>query len=550
LVSDAKHYEKYSEKAATLFTRAESAVKQATTNNTKKQALYKSLEIDIERLLNEQHKYRLLFDQSTEQIGKIEDNLAEVAKHVDNAEALETINSKIENLESKIRETESRIKEDFTTYMFDENWILLNFESIHHQFIQKIARLSSDKRTEQSEFDRQIGIKEGEAKARAEILNGLIPLPIGTPSKAHMEEMINEQFCKVCNRPAEEGSEAYEFMKKRLEEYLMSQTPEPQKSETSSRLFLTDNIENLVNLSRKFESNLSTLRGIESNIKDNFDFNEQRRLTLRELRESLEVSKKERADIVGSSTKGADKLADVFKNYNAWTADHKEYSRDSLRFESELKKIESELVSKRKEKDTIDIESANSFLLKARDIIRDIELIINDTKQQKFDEFINLLENKSNHYFTEINKGAFTGSITFMKAIKANRTSVKIELLQNGNRFRPNQALETSMHISVLFAISQLTQESRGNVYPLIFDAPTSSFGESKTGEFLNVISGTNNQIIILSYDFIGKDTSTDRLYIKPDFEKVKRDKAFWIRLERPFHKENLDTINTEVITL
>ncbi len=550
LFSDAKHFEKYSEKSAGFRERSVKAVEQATRNNTKKQALYKSLALEIEKLQNEQQKFQTLINQIEEQKNKTQDNLADVSKHVENASALETINSKIYNTENKIREVESRIKEDFTTSLFDENWILLKFEKIHHQFVEKVARLSVEKRKQQSEFDKQLGIKQGEAKAKAEILNQIIPLPIGTPSRAHMEEMLNDQFCKVCNRPAEKGSDAYEFMQQRLEDYLKSQNPISEEIEQEATLFNFDNVESLVTLSRKMEGSLADLRSINSDIKDCFSFNEKRRIELRDLKEILEDAKKDRERIIGNSTSGADKLTTILKNFNVWQDDLTEYNKNLVYYQSELSRIRTELESKTKEKNAIDIESADSFLVKTRAIFEDIEMVFNDTKQKKFDEFIDLLEAKSNEYFNEINKGAFTGSICFLKSEIGNRTSVKIELQQNGNRFRPNQALETSMHISVLFAISQLTQEKRQEGFPLIFDAPTSSFGETKRGEFLNIISSTSNQIIILSKDFIINDGTSNQLMIKPEFSMIKRDKAFWIRLERPFDKEVLSTINTEVIAL
>jgi DNA sulfur modification protein DndD len=85
----------------------------------------------------------------------------------------------------------------------------------------------------------------------------------------------------------------------------------------------------------------------------------------------------------------------------------------------------------------------------------------------------------------------------------------------------------------------------------MIFDAPTSSFGETKTGDFLNLINETSNQKIILLKDFIGSiknsDGSLKDLFIKQEFNSVKRKKAFWVKLERPFDKKDLSTINTEV---
>ena len=61
------------------------------------------------------------------------------------------------------------------------------------------------------------------------------------------------------------------------------------------------------------------------------------------------------------------------------------------------------------------------------------------------------------------------------------------------------------MYISVLFAISDFTQQKRSEDYPLIFDAATSSFGDSKEQSFYNVIDKLNKQCIIATKDFIEK---------------------------------------------
>jgi DNA sulfur modification protein DndD len=106
------------------------------------------------------------------------------------------------------------------------------------------------------------------------------------------------------------------------------------------------------------------------------------------------------------------------------------------------------------------------------------------------------------------------------------------------------------MHISILFAISELALEIKEENFPMIFDAPTSSFGENKTGRFLNLIYETENQKILLIKDFLYTDKSTKTLSLKKEFENVKRDKAFWVRLERPFDPNNLKTINSQVIVL
>ena len=190
-------------------------------------------------------------------------------------------------------------------------------------------------------------------------------------------------------------------------------------------------------------------------------------------------------------------------------------------------------------------------MINTRNILRDIDKIFKDTKNRKFDEFIGLLSKKSNEIFSKINVDAFTGIIDFRIIKKDSKNRVKIFLIEDDGNiiYKPNNSLEVSMNISILLAISELAKEIKEEAYPLIFDAPTSSFGDSKMTEFLNLIYNTGNQIIILIYNYIAKD-EYDNLYIKKDFENVRRNKAFWVKLERPFVKGSLKTINTEITQL
>lgn len=554
LFSDAKHYEKYSEKGSFLRDKAEKAVEESTKSDKNKEAAYKKLEWDIKQLEEEKYKLSVHLNSTEEEIRKIEGNLQAAGIFVKNATALDTINTRIKNLDERISDMYRKIDENYTTLLFDESWIAVNFEPIHHEFAEKVSKLSIERRKLQSEFDKQKGIEEGERKAKAELLNNAVPLPDGIPSKAIMEEMLRDHICKVCNTEAPEGSKPYNFMMKRLKAYLKSQAHEVEKEQATMNedsLFKKDYTNRLVNLSVSHEDNLKTLRGVRTRIKDLFEFNADRKKDIEELNKQMEKEKAERDKILGNSNIAEEKLVDVLKNYNAWQDDLKQRNRENIDYNARLKIVSTELKTKRDEKDGIDLKSANLFLIKTRAILRDIETIFKDTKEMKFDEFIAKLENKSNSFFSKINVESFTGTIVFTKRIKANKSYVEIELQEDGRTFyKPNQSLLTSMHISILFAISELASEIKEENFPMIFDAPTSSFGENKTAEFLNLIYETENQKILLIKDFLSTDKETKALTIKKEFEQVKRNKAFWIKLERPFDKNNLKTLNTQVITL
>jgi DNA sulfur modification protein DndD len=551
LFSDAKHYEKYSEKGAFLREKAEKAVEDSTKADSKNKRLYEDLEADIARLQRERQGYQVHLNSTLDEIKKLEVNLQFAERYVDNADALDTINKRIKGIEEKISDATKKIDENYTTSLFDERWIAVNFEPIHKVFADKINQLSFEKRKQQTEFDKEQGIKEGERKALAKLLNNTIPLPANIPSKQIMQEMLNAEICKVCNREAKKGSEAYVFMKERLDAYEKTQEPNKNEARINEQLFKINYTDRLVNLNVSHEDNLKKLREVRTQIKDLFEFNNDRKKDIEILTEQLEKERSERERILGNSSIGEDKLNDVLKNYTGWQRDLKQKGKEQIDYESKLKDIESQLKNKNDEKDKIDLSSANSFLIKTRAILRDIETIFNDTKEKKFDEFIEKLETKSNNIFKDINIDAFTGTIVFNKKRRSNKTIVEIELQEAGRPFyKPNQSLLTSMHISILFAISELTTEIQEEKFPMIFDAPTSSFGENKTEQFLNLIYNTGNQKILLIKDFLYTDKNTKVLSIKDEFKNVKRNKAFWVKLERPFDPNNLKSINTQVITL
>lgn len=549
--SSAKHYEKYMEKGEFLRDKAEKAVDDSTKSNNKNQQEYNRLELEIQKLLKDKVRIETYLNTVEEQIEKTEGNIEDADKYVTNAEALETINQRIKKVEEQIATTIAKIDENYTTNLYDENWILVNFEGIHKEYSDKIKKLAKKKRELQSDFDKQIGIKEGKQQLKSELLNNSIPLPIGVPSKAHMEEMLSAELCKVCNRPAKKGSEPYIFMFEKLQAYLKSQEPAKAEKKEAKILFKNNYMDRLFNLSVSHEDNLASLRGVRENIKDLFEFNSDRKKDLEELEEKHANELAEREKIIGSSSIGGEKLVSVLKNYNAWQRDLKGYNKDLVEYKKQIRDIENDLKQKKAEKDAIDIKSANAFLIKTRDILRDVETIFKSTKESKFDEFIEMLQAKSNEIFERINVESFTGTIIFRKKTVGGKTTIVIELQEDGRTFhKPNQSLLTSMHISILFAISALATELREESYPMIFDAPTSSFGETKSAEFLNLIHETGHQKLLLIKDFLVLDGKTKKLSVKKEFSKVKRDKAFWIQLERPFDKKNLKTLNTQVITL
>lgn len=548
LFSDARSYDKYASKIEFLREEAEKEVNDNARTNTKKKTEFENLEKQI--TLAQQKK-----SQIEEQLDKLEQNtnttidlVKEAEKFVINATALENINKRIDILTDRKQKNDVKIEENYTTSLLDDFWILMHFEPIHNEFSKKIQEAEIAKRNIQQEFDISKGETKGRRLLQSKLMNNSSPLPIGVPNKAIMEEMLKDEICKVCNREAKVGTEAYQYMENNLKQFLTSLEPE-KNIEEDEVLFKKNYLRGLVNMSTNHDTSILRFRSVIPEIQEKFDFNKSREEDSMRFQEQIDEEKLERTKILGNSSLSEDRLLDVIKNYNQWQTDIINANRTKVTLEYQFKEASENLALKIEQRDKIGEQTANNFLIKKRDLLKDIERIFKETKERKFDEFLKKLEDKSNEILAKINVDAFVGKIIFIKKRSAsNHTGINVELVQSdGTPFiAPNQSLETSMHIAVLFAISDLAAGKKLEEYPLIFDAPTSSFGESKTSTFLNLLHNNTNQKILLLKDFIIKNED-NKLLIKKEFDSVKRNKAFWVRLDRPFDNGKLSTINTLV---
>ncbi len=169
-----------------------------------------------------------------------------------------------------------------------------------------------------------------------------------------------------------------------------------------------------------------------------------------------------------------------------------------------------------------------------------------NAKEQNINNFLQMLETVSNNYLQKLNKNDFYGIIRIRKTLN---NSARIELYSdNGTRIEnPNGALKTTMYMSVLFAISQITTLKREQDYPLIFDAPTSSFGGFKEDTFYNVIDTIDKQCVIVTKDLLNIDKATGQKML--DYDTIDKLSCSVYRIEKvePFDDKDLSTIQTIV---
>lgn len=444
---------------------------------------------------------------------------------------------------------------DYNHALLDKFWILAPFPKVLQEFKQKCSLFSREKRRQEREFDRQQAESIGKLKAVKEIqgtlINGSTELPWYLPDQETMEEMIHDHICKVCGRPAPEGSDAFEYMVHKLEDYKKHVEAKIQKElqekEISDKtLFKYNHIENLHNLSISLSgSNESEINSYVIQINERLELVSRLREELKKIESKLQDTLDEKSRLLIQAGNVSETVLE--KNFKDIKGLYEQKGRAEVRLtemKDELSLLEYQLSGFEKELDQLNPSSSQVKILK--DVHRALEEInkaFTNAKESNLRRFLHELEDKANEYLDILSANDFHGMVRLYKTADES-TEIKLISSNNTEITKPSGSQKTEMYISVLFAISDFTKEKRDEDYPLIFDAATSSFGDSKEEEFYNVIDGLDKQCIIVTKDFMTKGVVRSK-----DIDKLSCP-VYRIKKADGFDKNNMATIRTIITKL
>ena len=195
------------------------------------------------------------------------------------------------------------------------------------------------------------------------------------------------------------------------------------------------------------------------------------------------------------------------------------------------------------QKDLDELNPSSGLVKILRDVHRALDEISKafaNAKEANLRRFLHELEDKANEYLDVLSANDFHGVVRLRQTADES-TEIKLFSSNKTEIVKPSGSQKTEMYISVLFAISDFTKEKRDEDYPLIFDAATSSFGDSKEEEFYNVIDGLDKQCIIVTKDFMTKGIVRTK-----DIENLSCP-VYRIKKADGFDKNNMATIRTTV---
>lgn len=548
--SDIRKFDDLVDLTAAFESKSNAAYNKELTSDRKVAKQAKELGFRITTLLNEISQIKSEIRDKVKALEIFSKKLEDLEQNQEASERYQDIKKRLRSLEEKCNRLAATIQSvDYNHSLLDRMWILCAFMPILQEFKKKSSAFSKEKRKLEKEFDRERAKALGKLEAIKEIqgalVNGATELPWYLPNQETMEEMIHDHICKVCGRVAEEGSEAYQFMVNKLEEYKRHAEAkahaESQKKELEDQSpFSSSYIEALHNLSISLSGSREAEIGeIPTLIRDRQELVARLQSEVTELERKIQDLADDKARLLISQNASEQELDADFGNIKGLFEQKERAITRKADLEHSLNLKEAEYEELKKEQDALNPENSQAVILK--DVHRTFEAIAAaflSAKKENLSRFLSELEEKANQYLVKLSAEDFHGEIHLVQTAE-DSTEIKL-FSSNGTQItRPSGSQKTVMYISVLFAISDFTSEKREEDYPLIFDAATSSFGDSKEKDFYNIINQLHKQCIIVTKDFL------ERGVLQKDEINQLTCTVYRIKKAENFDSTNMATVRT-----
>ena len=548
--SNIREIDKYLELAEYFESESQSVVSKEVRNNKKTEQKAKELESDRQANNRELQRIKTEMKEAREEINSYSLRIEKLEQNQDKFDTYHELNERIENLKRKRVEMDRKAFCDYNVNLLDKLWILRSFPDVLDDFQKKASQLSRQKREMETKEVERIAIEKGKKELADSLMNGATPLPWYVPDENTMREMIDEHICKVCGREAPEGSEAYDFMVKRLNEFLAKQS---KKSEevigNDIPLFKNQYIDELLTMANRLGGwTKNDIIKLRQDITDELEFVQARKRDLQKIKKDLDEAEEEKTRLVLQAQGLSEEMLE--KGFR----DFKGYADRRQKAEIKMANLERDNEIAMKEKERIDAafsqlapqSGTTAIYNRIHLAFETIMKAFAKAKEHNITEFLEDLEKQTNDYFKKLNHDDFRGQIRIIRSVDGS-ASIKLYSSSGSIITNPGGAQKTTMYMSVLFAISNITTLKREQDYPLIFDAPTSSFGEYKESEFYNVVDNIDKQCIIVTKDLLIIDKETQKTKLDEDKLKDMTCSVYRISKAQGFDPLDLTTIVTNI---
>ena len=476
----------------------------------------KNLLAEIERLRKDEKRISASLTENRDTLRETGQNIQSISGDYDIIKLIREKKDDVLKMESLIKAKSEELNENYSIRLLDELWILEGFEPIAKEYVQKMESFEGRIQELRDEYNRKIGEMYAQQKtlqeAKRKLKESIEAMPGFMPELEAMKQMLQEHRCKYCGTEAPEGSAAYEHIKKMLDEYQnkLEESLEEIKIPQVPPLDLGDNVRALAGESR------SLLRSLEA-----ADYNskiENAKRINEEIHEKIEkayarigsLNNDIERELANSST-GKDLMhyVDDWQEVAQWHEDYGRAESAIAQLSARLPEIRRELREKQDKYDKMVSNDKNRQYMDIYKLAVLFERSLVSLEDKTYTNFLADISDRANEYMRKITVDDFRGIIT-MEPVRSGKSKGAVDVLLKDNRqaiiTNPNKSLLTTKCISVIFALADFNQERQsGNGYPLILDAPTSSFDAGKDKSFYKSISKLSSQCLIFTKSFLFK---------------------------------------------
>ena len=347
--------------------------------------------------------------------------------------------------------------------------------------------------------------------------DGMTKLPWFVPNEEYLEEMIEDECCKVCGRPAPKGSEPYEFMVQKLQEALAHR--QKQQKTDDEDIFKYNYTEELQHLSISYGGPKErSVANRKKSIQDELDFIAERSKDMQKWQQALDDVKDEKSRLL-SQLNGVseDDINRSAKDVRDFMNRHEDAQRRLGELRIILEGLRKDQEDKEAELSSLDTGNKEIARLgRIHNVFDHIYKAFISARETNRRNFISHLKALSNQYLADLSGNDFHGVIEMLRSQETESIDVMLRSENGTIVTNPSESQKTSMYMAVLFAIAKITADKRETEYPLIFDAPTSSFSQMKEQEFYEIINKIEKQCIIVTKDMLEYDAEKQKSVIKP----------------------------------
>jgi len=402
--------------------------------------------------------------------------------------------------------------------LFTNRWVLKGTEALFSEFNEKFDKYN------QTKLQRKIFMN-----AKLEAANELqaklqTRLPADVPEPIHINRMLNEGRCLVCDRDAPEGSEAW----LKIKELLYEDTVDSSKLKEE----LKPNHDFESDFKKLYQNGLGLghiIKNIDGDIKNTFLRKEEIEIKRKSIREEFEKIDVELKSLTAQSALSSTAAADWLNEYTAFNEQVKRFGPQIVNQVHLINTKKKDLDQINKELSSLVVGEIPKYLEEKRKVLNEFYQVAHSTRKRVFQKLVKMLEEEANRHYQNMIQGNLSA-----------RGIIKLKELSNGKNYMPELVDENGnilhqlntgniilIKLATIMAIISARKASRDtDLYTLITDAPMSVFGDDYTLGFCKTVSQVYKQSIIMSKEFYRNETLRKQLLTN---EEIRLGKVYMI---------------------